>query len=41
VANLRKAIELHPECRQKAREDRDFDSIRGNPDFRALLTERK
>ena len=34
---LRKAIELHPEYRERARSDKDFDSIRDDPEFRAFL----
>jgi len=37
VANLRKAIELNPESREKARTDKDFDALRDNPDFQALV----
>jgi hypothetical protein len=37
VANLRKAIELHPEYRQRASSDTDFDPVRSNPDFKALV----
>jgi tetratricopeptide (TPR) repeat protein len=34
---LRKAIKLNPEYREKAKSDNDFNSVRGDKDFEALL----
>ncbi len=36
LAALQTAVELRPECREWAREDPDFDSLRGDASFRRL-----
>ena len=35
-----RAIELYPGFRDYAREDSDFESVRGGPGFQAVLEER-
>jgi tetratricopeptide (TPR) repeat protein len=39
IQNLQRAIELDAECREVAKTDRDFDSLRQNSRFQALLEE--
>jgi hypothetical protein len=36
LAALRRAVELKPQVADWAREDKDFESLRDDPEFRAL-----
>ncbi|HEY1510854.1 MAG TPA: cupin domain-containing protein [Solirubrobacteraceae bacterium] len=38
IANLRAAIEARPNFAASAREDEDFESLRGDPEFESLIT---
>jgi hypothetical protein len=40
IASLRTAVELDPEASGWAREDEDFESLRDDPEFQALSTDR-
>jgi hypothetical protein len=38
LSELKRAIEREPETREWAREDEDFKSLRGDPEFEQLLS---
>lgn len=39
IENLQRTIELNPDCREWAKTDADFDSIRQDARFQALIRE--